>query len=364
MKRAIIAAALLVASFAFAADGFRSDSTLRLPAPITAIAWSDTLHRLAVAYDWGRSIRTVDDKGDVISEIRSEYANLSNSLSFLGNQHVVVAPSTELGSDVTDAMLSFWDADTGVFIKHITGPFPNGRWSRNRAQAFALTADSGRIAVITGSFQNSALVLVDLADGKQTKISSSGQISLPSDTFDCVDISPDGRFVAVGTAFSKLAILSTSSDANVRVLEPFPDPLPPNVLAVRFNPAASLLAVGADQPAIPGPAAHPRNEPPLRYFVGLWDVATGRLRSTLPESLAPVRQLAWSPNGRLLAIAGGDNSVRVWNTTTGSASRLATFRTSRPVAGVVWLGSDDRLAIAAGDEVTFVTVQFSGVDGD
>jgi WD40 repeat protein len=47
--------------------------------------------------------------------------------------------------------------------------------------------------------------------------------------------------------------------------------------------------------------------------VKLWDVATGKLLSTLKEKMeGGIETLAISPDGKLLAAGGDDNTVKVW----------------------------------------------------
>src|SRR5450631_189569 len=47
--------------------------------------------------------------------------------------------------------------------------------------------------------------------------------------------------------------------------------------------------------------------------VKLWDFATGKETATLKGHTAPVYAVVYSPDGKLLATAGQDNSIRIWD---------------------------------------------------
>jgi WD40 repeat protein len=77
---------------------------------------------------------------------------------------------------------------------------------------------------------------------------------------------------------------------------------------VAFSPDGSLLASGSNDSWFGG-------------AVRLWDVKTGKLRTTLETSISAVSSVAFSPDGSLLAAAsgGGDigESVIFWDVKTG-----------------------------------------------
>jgi len=79
--------------------------------------------------------------------------------------------------------------------------------------------------------------------------------------------------------------------------------------------------------------------------VRIWEVSTGeQLMPPLRHSKA-VRSVSWSPDGSRLASAGMDARISVWNATTGE--RLHSLRDTGTVACVDWSPNNQRLASAS-----------------
>jgi WD40 repeat protein len=82
--------------------------------------------------------------------------------------------------------------------------------------------------------------------------------------------------------------------------------------------------------------------------VRLWDATTGAARRTLEGHTDWVNGVAFSPDGKTVASASGDRTVRLWDATTGAARRTLEGHTDR-VDGVAFSPDGKTVASASGD---------------
>ena len=81
--------------------------------------------------------------------------------------------------------------------------------------------------------------------------------------------------------------------------------------------------------------------------VKIWDMATGRTLRTLPGAEAAARSMALSPDGRLLAVANRDQTIRLWDTV-GWTERRPLGPHATPVLGLAFRADGAQLAAACG----------------
>jgi WD40 repeat protein len=95
-------------------------------------------------------------------------------------------------------------------------------------------------------------------------------------------------------------------------------------------------------------------------LVKIWDSATGELIRSFEyafqakpgEKLTKLRGqslLSWRPGGDQLVIAGEDNSIRIWNTTTGEKATY--YGHNAPLSSTAWSPNGKRLASASVDGI-------------
>jgi WD40 repeat protein/serine/threonine protein kinase len=152
-----------------------------------------------------------------------------------------------------------------------------------------------------------------------------------------VAFSPDGRYLAVGAkapgASEIVAVWDTTTWQEVPALS-----LPPKMTpwSLAFSPEGRYLAVGG---TVGGGD----------FIVTICEVAGGKRIHELRGHSWHIRGLAYSPDGRLLASASTDGTVRLWDVTTGKETDSSPLRHAGPVLGVAFRPDGRRLASAGWD---------------
>lgn len=120
----------------------------------------------------------------------------------------------------------------------------------------------------------------------------------------CVDWSPDGKLLAVGTNNNGLQVWDVSEQ---KLMQTWESPTGTPIISLAWSPDGMIIASGE-----------------LGGDINLWQATTGELLQTLTgytNMRHDVNGLDWSPDGKILASANQDGKVRMWEAETFELTR-------------------------------------------
>jgi WD40 repeat protein len=225
-----------------------------------------------------------------------------------------------------------WGADADARLWRVADPLADPVVLRGRAgpviAGMAVSADGEWVA--TSSAGDKSLMLWSTRDARQP----ARELPLPSDSH-AVAFSPDGRWLAAKSHDARVISLWSLTDASRQPLELAEDAYG-DVRTLRFSPDGRWLASGT------------WNDGASR--LNLWDVTDAnpplQPRHACPVD-APVREVAFSADGRFLGMASHGRTARIWDLA--AANPCAGWR-ALPHDDVVYqvaLSADGRWAASA-----------------
>jgi WD40 repeat protein len=200
-----------------------------------------------------------------------------------------------LASTSNDGTIRLWDTTTGKEQQRVTIP-PN---PTALLPTLALSADGKKLAWPEGKKVHLWIV----AAGKEL----STWENQDEDMFLFLAFAPDGKTLAVINDAAKLSLREVEGGKEVRVFKTFRAPR-----GVAFSADGRLLAGGDGA------------------VIRVWETATAKQVHRLVRHREQVTSIAFSPDGKMLASAGDDNAVRLWDLASEKTVRQMDHPNTRP----------------------------------
>jgi WD40 repeat protein len=175
----------------------------------------------------------------------------------------------------------------------------------------------------------------DVVDGELKQTIATGQHGY---YVGAVAFSPDGRWLATGSGDSSVKVWDLNgagggNGATDSGKAAYEFDIGDDIHGLAFSPDGKLLAVGSyDQ------------------TVTLWNMSTGEKVRTMNGNASYVHAVAFSPDGRWLVSATHDNAVQVWEVSTGKLVR--TLAAHKGIVFSVAFSPNGRYFASAGDDYT------------
>ena len=153
-----------------------------------------------------------------------------------------------------------------------------------------------------------------------------------TDAVDGIAFSPNSTILASASGDKTIRLWSVAGNRHYPLGSPLRARGP--LFSDAFDPTGRILAAGSFNEVL------------------LWSVGRRALNAALPYSAGAITTVAFSPHGNLLAAAGSDGTVLLWNTVTHSRRLLNVVRGPRsPVRSIAFSPNGELLAASTNTEV-------------
>jgi WD40 repeat protein len=146
-----------------------------------------------------------------------------------------------------------------------------------------------------------------------------------STSIQCIEWSPDGTMIAIGSSEGEVSIWDVVGSQRLQTLETGSWPV-----SCEWSPLGAQIAIGM-----------------LDSLITIWDVEIGSLERTLDGHFGAIRNLEWAADGLMIAALGSsEKSARTWDAETGMP--LHALPSADGVSDFDWSPDSTAIATATG----------------
>jgi WD40 repeat protein len=217
--------------------------------------------------------------------------------------------------------------------------FPSGRekavWqAHNRLITGVAFAGGGKTLATAG--EDRLTLVWDVASGRETPVLT---LAGHAGALTAVAASPDGKVLATAGQDKTIRLWDATTGEEKQTLRGHGGPVP----CIAFSPDGKTLAAGGGV----------FDSDSSRWTSGeakLWDIATGKERSTIKRHTDAIAALAFAPDGQTLVTGGADALIKLWDANTGDEKQAIPGHSGRVSA--LAFSPDGKTLASAGDDRT------------